>query len=152
MVASRITTIYIGEDVLAHAKSNKVNLSGFCDTSYREKYLSADAHSKLIVEKEAEIKRIEGEIETLRQQIKDSEHRARTAPFILTQREARFVENVPALLRVGDSYETLHERFVKDYGRNVTLTEFIKAVNIYNEKQEKRLAFALGRKKRGSRS
>lgn len=135
------TTVYLDEDIVNHARENKINISQWLNAKYTDTYLSIstkmqelDAHKKACEKLELEIAKIK--------------QRQTDLKTSLTWHEQRFIAKVIPMIRDGYDYKSLHERFCNEHNRTMDFSEFRALVEFYESQHAVRAEMVYKKKKR----
>ena len=136
-----ITSCFIFDWIPEHAKNNNVSLSNFINVEYPKKYSSLSSSIK-------RKKKIEEELIQVGEDIKLFIERNKELKRTFTQSEGRFLYTVPGKRRKGFPIQQMLSYFNVEFGRDLTMDEFIFGIDLFEKKAEKTLKAVIDKKRR----
>jgi len=135
------TTFYIDSDIIKFCKENKINMSEWFSTEFKNKFFGVNAK---VIELE-QIKQREAEIKKEIQEIKE---RVSSQKLQLTDREKRFIYSIPERLKTGKDLKAIHNFFNYEYNRNLPFDDFLIMYKQHAKVAQDRYEYARSKKRR----
>jgi hypothetical protein len=132
----KITTINVYVEILNYCKKNKLSLSEWVNTEFKNKYISVRA-------KVAELEKLEHRKEELIKEIKEIKDRNETMKISITTREMRFLETIGSRLEKGAEWKYIKNCYNNEHNRDLSIEELQFLYKSHKNKIKNRLEMAL---------